>query len=232
MNYSAIIKSLVFGLVFTAVMSVSFLVEAYDAPDGVQAYANHTAEFYGPPLPSVLPLELADQPDGLASWYGGQFHGRRTASGTRFNKDDYTAAHRSLPFGSLLRVVNSKTGEAIVVEVTDRGPFVKRRVVDLSQQAARVIGVSVTPVNLEALTPSAVTDFYADNDSTVIVITPDMQVQAREAVAFVSLSPAPSYTEAVRRAVGHNVVVVLPDGEGGTTFAVGEPHLADIASVE
>lgn len=224
MKTSFWIKSLVFGLVFTAVMSVTFLVEAHDAPDGVQAYASNPVEFYGPPLPSVFPLALADVPDGLASWYGGRFHGRRTASGERFNKDDYTAAHKSLPFGSLLRVVNSNTGEAIIVEVNDRGPFVKKRVVDLSQSAAKRLGVSVTPVELEALTPEAVDEFYADNDSTVIVITQNMQMQIREAIALQTITPVKSYSQAVMNSKADHIIIVLPTGDGGISFAIGEPH--------
>lgn len=224
MKTSTLIKSLVFGLVFSGVMSVTFLLEAHDVPDGVQAYAAVQPETYGPPLPSVLPLTLSDVPDGLASWYGGSFHGRRTASGERFNKNDYTAAHRTLPFGSLLRVVNARTGLAMIVEVTDRGPFIKKRVVDLSQGAAKRLGVSVTPVELEALTPQAVTDFYSDNDSTIIVITPTMTIQSREAIALQSITPVDSYTKAVQESAENHIIVVLPDGNGGIGFAIGQPH--------
>ena len=76
---------------------------------------------------------------GVASWYGPGFHGRRTASGERFNSNEMTAAHRSLPFGTRLRVVNEANGRSVVVRVNDRGPFAKRRVLDLSLSAAKEI---------------------------------------------------------------------------------------------
>ena len=79
---------------------------------------------------------------GMASWYGPGFHGRRTASGERFNTGALTAAHRTLPFGTHVRVVNVETGRSIVVRINDRGPFVRGRVIDLSQAAARAIGVT------------------------------------------------------------------------------------------
>ena len=78
---------------------------------------------------------------GLASWYGPGFQGRRTASGERFNSHQLTAAHRSLPFGSRTRVTNERTGRSVVVRINDRGPFVRGRVIDLSQAAARAIGL-------------------------------------------------------------------------------------------
>ena len=78
---------------------------------------------------------------GIASYYGPRFHGRRTASGERFNQNARTAAHRTLPFGARVRVDNLGNGRAVVVRVTDRGPFVRGRVIDLSAGAARQIGM-------------------------------------------------------------------------------------------
>ncbi len=86
---------------------------------------------------------------GRASWYGPGFHGRRTASGERFNTNALTAAHRSLPFGTRVRVVNRRTGRSVVVRINDRGPFAHGRVIDLSRAAAQSIGLSgVAPVIL------------------------------------------------------------------------------------
>ena len=79
---------------------------------------------------------------GGASWYGPGFHGRRTASGKRFNSRAFTAAHRSLPFGSRVRVTNERTGRSVVVRINDRGPFVGGRVIDLSKAAAQAVGIS------------------------------------------------------------------------------------------
>ena len=78
---------------------------------------------------------------GHASWYGPGFHGRRTANGEKFNTNALTAAHRSLPFGTLVRVVNEKTGRSVVVRINDRGPFIGGRIIDLARGAAQQIGM-------------------------------------------------------------------------------------------
>lgn len=78
---------------------------------------------------------------GVASFYGRRFHGRLTASGETFDMYAFTAAHRSLPFGSLVRVTNPANGLSVVVRINDRGPFVSERVIDLSRAAAEEIGL-------------------------------------------------------------------------------------------
>ncbi|MDB5590004.1 MAG: septal ring lytic transglycosylase RlpA family lipoprotein [Enterovirga sp.] len=78
---------------------------------------------------------------GLASWYGPGFHGRKTASGERFDQNALTAAHRSLPFGTKVKVVDQKSGRAIVVRINDRGPFKHGRVIDLSKASAEALGM-------------------------------------------------------------------------------------------
>ncbi len=91
---------------------------------------------------------------GYASWYGREFHGRRTASGVRFDMNDYVAAHRTLPFGTLLLVRNLKNGRTVKVKIVDRGPFVRGRDLDLSYAAARrlgMIGHGVVPFEAEVL---------------------------------------------------------------------------------
>jgi len=79
---------------------------------------------------------------GHASWYGGRFHGRKTASGERFNKHAMTAAHKTLPMGTKVKVTNLKTQDSVVVTINDRGPFVRGRIIDLSQAAAQAIGIN------------------------------------------------------------------------------------------
>jgi rare lipoprotein A len=94
-------------------------------------------------LPGIVSTAHAQSSQrGLASWYGPGFQGRRTASGERFNTHSMTAAHRSLPFGTRVRVTNERTGRSVVVRINDRGPFVRGRVIDLSKASARAIGVS------------------------------------------------------------------------------------------
>ncbi|MGI4735149.1 MAG: septal ring lytic transglycosylase RlpA family protein [Janthinobacterium lividum] len=78
---------------------------------------------------------------GRASWYGRQHQGLRTSSGERFNRFKYTCAHKSLPFGTRLRVTNLKTGKSVVVRVSDRGPFRHQRILDLAEVAARPLGI-------------------------------------------------------------------------------------------
>lgn len=79
---------------------------------------------------------------GLASWYGGKFHGRKTASGERFDEDGMTCAHRTLPFGTKLLVMNPASGKTCTVTVNDRGPYIGSRVIDLSKAAARKLGIT------------------------------------------------------------------------------------------
>ncbi len=76
---------------------------------------------------------------GIASWYGVEEHGRQAASGERFSMYGYTAAHRSLPIGTVVRVTNLENGRDIVVRINDRGPFVKGRIIDLSYEVAKAV---------------------------------------------------------------------------------------------
>ncbi len=90
--------------------------------------------------------------EGLASYYGRRFQGRRTASGQRYDAEAFTCAHRSLPFGTRLRITDLESGRSVVVTVNDRGPAVRGRVVDVSLAAARALDLvkrGVTRVRLE-----------------------------------------------------------------------------------
>ena len=77
---------------------------------------------------------------GGASWYGPGFHGKKTASGERFNENAMTAAHRSLPFGTVVTVTDQRSGKSVKVTINDRGPFHKGRIIDLSKAAATKLG--------------------------------------------------------------------------------------------
>lgn len=77
---------------------------------------------------------------GKASYYGSQHHNKLTANGERFDQNSLTAAHRTLPFGSKVRVTNTRTGKSVVVRINDRGPFIRSRVIDLSKAAFERIG--------------------------------------------------------------------------------------------
>jgi len=100
------------------------------------------------------PTKPGDMQRGMASWYGADWHGRQTASGEKFNKNALTAAHRTLPFGSKVKVVHARTGRSVVVRINDRGPYSRRRIIDLSEAAARRLGIidsGVAPVTLHVL---------------------------------------------------------------------------------
>lgn len=83
---------------------------------------------------------------GIASWYGDKEHGNLAASGERFSKYDYTAAHKSLPFGTVVRVTNLENGMDVVVKINDRGPFIRGRIIDLSYSSAKSIDLIRTGV--------------------------------------------------------------------------------------
>ncbi|HEV2265584.1 MAG TPA: septal ring lytic transglycosylase RlpA family protein [Stellaceae bacterium] len=79
---------------------------------------------------------------GLASWYGPRFHGNKTADGERFDMNALTAAHRTLPFNTYVRVTDLANGRSVVVRINDRGPYDGHRVIDLSARAARELGMT------------------------------------------------------------------------------------------
>ncbi len=111
---------------------------------------------------SVLPV--FGMQEGLASWYGGKFNGRKTSSGEIFDTNDKTAAHRTLPFGAIVKVVNVENGKSTVVKINDRGPFVEGRIIDLSRAAAQdldMVAKGVARVSLEVLDFARERDLYA-----------------------------------------------------------------------
>ena len=100
----------------------------------------------------LLPTLPAWGETGYASWYGGKFQGRQTASGEIFDTNKLTAAHKSLPFGTVVEVTNLDNGKNIEVRINDRGPFVEGRIIDLSRAAATKIGMmstGIAPVKVE-----------------------------------------------------------------------------------
>lgn len=99
-----------------------------------------------PPAPGTGPGEaypLGYTQRGIASWYGPGFHGNQTANGERYDMHRFTAAHRTLPMGSLVEVRSLTSGQRVKVRINDRGPFVRGRIIDLSYKAAKVLGMAV-----------------------------------------------------------------------------------------
>jgi rare lipoprotein A len=112
-------------------------------------------------VPVVRPPEMKGKPDeveeGLASWYGPPYNNRKGADGTVYDQNAMTAAHKTLPMGSMVRVTNLSNNQSVVVRITDRGPFVPGRVIDLSLAAAKATGVyraGVAKVRVEAYIPA------------------------------------------------------------------------------
>ena len=101
---------------------------------------------------------------GIASWYGDKEHRNKTASGERFNRYAYTAAHKSLPFGTVVRITSLENGRDVVVKINDRGPFIRGRIIDLSYASARsidLIRTGTAKVKVEVISsPSARNDDY------------------------------------------------------------------------
>ncbi|MBV8626907.1 MAG: septal ring lytic transglycosylase RlpA family protein [Paraburkholderia sp.] len=114
---------------------------------GAQQAASAPDTASGGPLANAEPLSdnSADisgfRETGRASWYGRFFHGRRTANGERYDMHALTAAHKTLPLGSYVRVTNPDTSRSVVVRINDRGPYVRSRVIDLSYAAAKALGM-------------------------------------------------------------------------------------------
>ncbi|GIW35569.1 septal ring lytic transglycosylase RlpA family protein [Meiothermus sp.] len=125
-------------------------LEVLPLPDPVQETAPALWVFIRPPLapeePKAPGSAAGSIQQGWASWYGPRFHGRRTANGERFNKFHLTAAHRTLPFNTRVRVTNLQNGRSIVVRINDRGPYIRGRIIDLSYAAARQLGMHLRGV--------------------------------------------------------------------------------------
>lgn len=99
-------------------------------------------------------VEVGETADGIASWYGPGFHGKKTSNGETYNQNGLTAAHKTLPMNTILRVTNLNNGRKTTVRVNDRGPFVANRIIDLSRAAASQIDMLQTgtaPVKLEVI---------------------------------------------------------------------------------
>ena len=115
---------------------------------------------------------------GKASYYAKKFSGRKTASGERLHHDSLTCAHRTYPFGTQLKVTNPANGKTVIVRVTDRGPYVKGRIIDLSVRAAKELGIiaqGIAPVVVERYNPSIIP--FKPED---IIDVPELELSTNE----------------------------------------------------
>jgi rare lipoprotein A len=103
---------------------------------------------------------------GVASYYGQDFHGRQTANGEIYDKNKLTAAHPRLPFGTLVKVTNVRTGKWVIVRINDRGPYVENRIIDVSYRAAKHLGMlngkGIVRVRIEELPPRVPTERHTN----------------------------------------------------------------------
>jgi rare lipoprotein A len=109
--------------------------------DALSANADSSSKLDGKALTASIPDVSKFSQNGRASWYGGHFNGRKTANGERFDMTAFTAAHRTLPLSSYVRVTNTENGKSVVVKINDRGPFYRGRIIDLSRAAAHALGM-------------------------------------------------------------------------------------------
>lgn len=120
------------------------------------------------------------QEEGVASWYGGRFHGRKTASGEIYDEYGMTAAHKTVPLGTIAKVTRIDTGKYVMVKVNDRGPFVGGRIIDLSKRAAEeldMIGTGTARVRLEFFKSDAKEEFFVQIGSYRDRINADEWIQ-------------------------------------------------------
>ncbi|MBH8564941.1 septal ring lytic transglycosylase RlpA family protein [Nostoc sp. CENA67] len=120
----------------------------------INGIANLPTRFPSLPKPQEIARKVVMNFRGMASYYGYDGSGSQTASGERFNPEGMTAAHRTLPLGTKVRVTNTRNGRSVVLKINDRGPYVRGRIIDVSAGAARMLGMmssGVAPVNIEVL---------------------------------------------------------------------------------
>ena len=113
-------------------------------------------------------LDLGMKERGIASWYGDDFHGYETASGELFNMHAFTAAHRTLPLGTVARIVNVVNGTHVMIRINDRGPYVNGRILDLSYAAAKALGIEQSGVSAIQLEVVGTNLFEAGRTSSLV----------------------------------------------------------------
>lgn len=145
---------LIAGLLLTACSQPAYRTRVIDTPETRELKGHQKPYMVNGQLYAPLRDHAGFSEDGLASWYGRDFHGKRTSNGEIYDMYALTAAHKTLPMGVHVRVTNRANGKQLVVRINDRGPFVAGRIIDLSYTAAQqlgVVGPGTAPVRVEAL---------------------------------------------------------------------------------
>ena len=134
-----------------------------------------------------IKVDIGENFEGVASWYGPDFHGRKTSNGENYDMYDFTAAHKTLPFNTMLKVTNIKNSKTTIVRVNDRGPFVQNRLIDLSFSAAKdldIINFGTALVKLEVVGFNREINFEKSEEkqnlnSVIKPTTPEVEVETR-----------------------------------------------------
>lgn len=199
------IKASVFFGGLSALMSFSFMAQAESNSEisslgTTSVYeAGQTALAAVAAAPETITPELHDsflEQTGNASWYGPSFHGRPTASGEKYDMHDFTAAHRTLPFGTIVKVTNPANGKTALVRITDRGPFHGNRIIDLSYAAAQYLNVTVSKVKLEAFKTAAP---QQENVARSVAFTAEKDAVIVPAEAFSPVDSLADFTDALKK---------------------------------
>jgi rare lipoprotein A len=168
----------------------------------------------------TVPMPVGSVEEGLASWYGPPYHGRPAADGEIYDMEKMTAAHRTLPFQTWVRITNLRNGLAVEVRITDRGPFVEGRIIDLSKAAARqiqLLGPGVASVRLEVINaPSpALMDSPPSVSAPALVSTPSTSAQATAPAPPVGTSAQPQTARPPFETPAQPPTPLPPDTIGG-----------------
>jgi len=171
---------------------------------------------------------------GTASWYGDDFHNKRTANGETYNMHAITAAHRTLPLPSIVRVTNLENGKSIIARVNDRGPYVKNRIIDVSQKGAELLGYKnkgTAKVKVEILAKESralKNALLAKNDSDLKSASAPLTTASATAYEISNTPSTPlKYTSEITLASNAKAPVALPENSGDGPFFVQVGAFAD-----
>lgn len=172
---------------------------------------------------------------GIASWYGKKFHGRRTSNGETYNMYTMSAAHKTLPLPSYVRVTNLKNGRSVIARVNDRGPFLHNRIIDLSYTAATQLGIVATGTGLVEVKAVDV-DNYQPDPAPVAQLASTAKTSGNNRIylqlgAFSDVNNAYRLQARLESAV-NNVIIVKGDANGRSIHRVRVGPLNDVSAVD
>ena len=198
-NFAGLISLMSFTVIFSF---LTLLLRAENEKE-VSIDEKFTTSLQYQPI-TIEDLDIGDEylfeQSGTASWYGRRFHNKKTASGEKYDMNKLSAAHKNLPFGTILKVTDKESGNMTFVRINDRGPFVKNRVIDLSYKALDNLGgKSHSNVTLEGIVPQKIKDSRELNEPFALAYSFDDDVACVPAKVFEVLDSAKDFHRAVRK---------------------------------